>query len=132
MECKSLTATVLDAFAICIFGVCALLRARLKKAMITAKTRNQIMQTFFQTDVERVQERVMRRSGFFLWFLIVVNLYCFINSLAIYIFYSDDCVPYHLPLELDSFFQLLDTLVTYQIWMVPVVLHFWPTKLHIR
>ena len=56
-----------------------------------------------------------------------MSLYSLINSICIYLFYTDLCLPHKITVELDSFFRMIDGWVTYELWLIPVFCYFWPT-----
>lgn len=104
IECKSATIAVMDFLSLVIFGVCAVMSCMIKSAMARAKEKTQVIKSRFSIDIEKVQDRTVQKSTFFLYMMIAANLYSFLNTLAIYLFYTEECVPYHISIELDSFF----------------------------
>ena len=40
------------------------------------------------------------------------------------------CVPRKMSIEADSFLNFLDEAVTYQVWLIPVLIYFWPTSVN--
>ena len=69
----------------------------------------------------------MDKALFFIYIMIGVTLYSLVNSVCIYLFYTDLCLPSTLPIQVDSFFHFLDHFVTYELWLMPLYHYFWPT-----
>ena len=92
-QCRTLTTSMLDAFSLLIFCLGALIACIIRAAMERAKKITQVIKSRFSLDIEQVQARTLKKTTFFLYFLIVVNVYGLVNSMLAFFFFSDACVP---------------------------------------
>lgn len=65
--------------------------------------------------------------------MVCVALLQFIYTGYKYLLYSADCNPRNgLSLELNSFFNMLGLAADFIVWVIPVVIFFWPTKQYMK
>ena len=73
----------------------------------------------------------MEKALFFIYIMLGCTIYSLGNAVGVFIFYSDLCVPVHIPIEVDSFLRMIDHMVTYELWLWPLYHYFWPTTTHV-
>ena len=74
-----------------------------------------------------VRSQVLDKALFFIYIMIGVSLYTMVNNACIYIFYTDLCLPHKLPIQVDSLFHMINAMVTYNLWLLPLYRYFWPS-----
>ena len=125
--CYSVVPSLFDLAGLLSYLMLAVLAHQVKSAMFKMKL--SAFATRFSTDLDKVRKCVITKALVFLYVLICCSLYSFVYNLTIFLIFPEPaCVPKRISVELDSFFALLQDFVTYQLWFIPLCLHFWPTK----
>ena len=57
----------------------------------------------------------------------IATVYSLVFAIMVFFFYSDYCNPVNISANLGSAFSFLDEVLSYQAWMIPVMIFFWPT-----
>ncbi len=75
-----------------------------------------------------VRDRELKRMKLFIYLLVAVSILLFFYTAYKYLWYSADCNPINnMPLEVNSFLNMIGLGCAYQFWLIPIVAYFWPT-----
>ena len=98
MKCETVMPILFGTSGLCIILVFAVIFHKIKSAMERADKLNQTIAAHFSTNLAEVRNQTMKKALFFLYILVGVSLYSLIDSICIYVFYTDLCMPLRLPI----------------------------------
>ena len=62
----------------------------------------------------------------YLVFLVIASLYSQIYDICVYFLFSNGCDPLNISAEWASFFAFIDYVISFQAWMIPLLIYFKP------
>ena len=66
------------------------------------------------------------------WILVGLALATLSTTVYSFAFYTDNCYPQYIPIQVASLCTMFDQIVNYYAWMVPLIVFFWPTAVQIK
>ena len=70
----------------------------------------------------------MKNVWFLLIWLAVVSFESIVYNVIVLLTYNDDCLPIGMSLNAYDIIKMLDRIVSYQSWFIPLIWLYWPTK----
>ena len=125
--CESVIPILFDTLGLGIYITMAGIAFMIKRAMQRAQRHQQTLVSRRSETLADVRSQVMEKALFFIYIMIGVSFYVMVNNTCIYIFYTDLCLPNKIPIEVDSLIHLINTIVTFYLWLFPLYRYFWPS-----